>query len=70
MLSLRAVGLQVFGQAAQLSQLIVTPESPIYLPKGPSSPYFWVLVPIKAPKSLNNEYLDPYGLTSIGALIL
>ena len=28
-------------------------------PKGPSSPYLWFLVPIKAPKSLNNEYMDP-----------
>ena len=29
-------------------------------PKGPSNPYLWFLVPIKAPESLNNEYLDPY----------
>ena len=30
-------------------------------PKGPSSPYLWLwfCVPIKAPKSLNNEDLDP-----------
>ena len=30
-----------------------------FYPKGPSSPYLWFWVPIKAPKSLNNEYLDP-----------
>ena len=29
------------------------------IPKGPSSPNLWFLVPIKAPESLNNEYLDP-----------
>ena len=28
-------------------------------PKGPSSHYLWFWVPVKAPKFLNNEYLDP-----------
>ena len=27
-------------------------------PMGPSSPGLWFLVPIKAPKSFNSEYLD------------
>ena len=34
-------------------------------PKGPSSPYLWLLVPKKALKSYNREYLDPLGLEFI-----
>ena len=28
-------------------------------PKGSSSPYLWLLVPEKAPKSNSKEYLEP-----------
>ena len=58
-----------FGASAEsMTQIRRSTHSPGYYsklwggvtnPKGPSSPYFWFLVPIKAPKSLNNEYLDP-----------
>ena len=30
-------------------------------PKGPSTHYLWFLVTIKAPKSLNKDYLEPQG---------
>ena len=30
-------------------------------PKGPSTHYLWFLVTIKAPKSLNTDYLEPQG---------
>ena len=30
----------------------------LIIPKGPSNPYLWYLVHIKAPELLNNAYLD------------
>ena len=38
-------------------ELLGTP--PKEFPKGPSSPYLWLQVPQKVPKSLNNGHLDP-----------
>ena len=35
-------------------------KDPIISPKGPCSPYIWVLVPKKALKTQNKEYLDPF----------
>ena len=36
-------------------------ECPDTIPKDPNSPYLWFLVPKKALKSYNREYLDPLG---------
>ena len=41
-------------------------ECPDTIPKDPNSPYLWFLVPKKALKSYNREYLDPLGIFSLG----